>query len=165
MHVRRIHDLLGHKIPHASCMPCCYRSHDLRDLGQLFASTRTTQLQSRTQPLSLAPDHSPSLSSVDVWRRDSAGCYTRRCFSTCRPQRSISHLPASLRRTANPSEAIGARFAWLSSLRRARRADRVAAPLRAFRHAHLMTPSRHVLLNFGPRYTEGRVVGLIQHVY
>ena len=55
------------------------------------------QLQPGTRPLGLALRHYRSLSSVDVWHGDSAGCDSRHCLSICHPQWSISHLPASLR--------------------------------------------------------------------
>ena len=67
---------------------------------------------------------------------------------------TVEHLPSS---SIAPShlEAIGTGFAWMSS-HEARRADRVAAPLRASRHAHLTTPGRQIVgssSNFGPRST------------
>ena len=66
--------------------------------------TRTTGLPPSSRPQGLALDNSPLFSAVDVWRRDSAGCYTRHRLSICHPRWSISHLPASLRVTSKPLE-------------------------------------------------------------
>lgn len=74
------------------------RLGDGSGLERPLSVPRTTRLPPGSWPLSLAPDDSPSFSTVDVWRGDSVGCYTHHCLSTCRPQWSISHLPASLRR-------------------------------------------------------------------
>ena len=60
--------------------------------------------------------NSPSLSPVDVWHEDSAGRDPRHCFSTCRPQWSIPHLPGSLRQVGSLAEALGAGIAWMSLL-------------------------------------------------
>jgi len=57
---------------------------------------------------------------------------------------SISHLPVSLRSfyAAKPSE-LG--LSGCLSFREAERADRVAAPLRTFQYAYLLTPDRQDL--------------------